>query len=163
MSRLEKAAEATGRLRVCESVKADMYIPFRKPDRPDAESPQLPSPRSSFGLMAVGAHRSLLREAYAFLCRKTLTQSQRTLSIPSFSSPMLFTTLFSVFAAVATVQAAAIDILPRQDKPTMPVFTATRVYQTLTNVPPYIVTATTTMTWTMSPSTTIAHPTGPGV
>ncbi|KAJ7111330.1 hypothetical protein C8R44DRAFT_883144 [Mycena epipterygia] len=43
-----------------------------------------------------------------------------------------------------------------------PVFTVTRVYKTITDVAPYIVDATTTMTFTQSPSTTIAHPTGPG-
>ncbi|KAJ7754354.1 hypothetical protein DFH07DRAFT_1061242 [Mycena maculata] len=46
--------------------------------------------------------------------------------------------------------------------PGPPVFTATRVYNTLTDVPPYFVTATTTVTWTQSPSTTFAFPTGPG-
>ncbi|KAJ7064304.1 hypothetical protein C8F01DRAFT_1130925 [Mycena amicta] len=44
-----------------------------------------------------------------------------------------------------------------------PVFTATRVYQTITDVPPYIITQTTTFTWTQSPSTTIANPTGTGL
>ncbi|KAJ6623647.1 hypothetical protein B0H10DRAFT_2213333 [Mycena sp. CBHHK59/15] len=43
-----------------------------------------------------------------------------------------------------------------------PVFTATRVFNTLTDVAPYIVKATTTITWTQSPSTTVAQPTGPG-
>ncbi|KAJ6472345.1 hypothetical protein C8R47DRAFT_1146437 [Mycena vitilis] len=71
---------------------------------------------------------------------------------------MFTKTLFLVFAAAASVQAA---VIARQ-KGGQPVFTATRVYQTITDVPPYIVTATTTMTWTASPSTTFAHPTGPG-
>ncbi|KAJ7513257.1 hypothetical protein B0H11DRAFT_2213776 [Mycena galericulata] len=44
----------------------------------------------------------------------------------------------------------------------MPVFTATREYKTTTDVPPYIITRTTTMTWTQSSSTTVAFPTGPG-
>ncbi|KAJ7779413.1 hypothetical protein DFH07DRAFT_950471 [Mycena maculata] len=42
------------------------------------------------------------------------------------------------------------------------VFTATRVYNTLTDIAPYFVTATTTVTWTQSPSTTFAFPTGSG-
>ncbi|KAJ7102019.1 hypothetical protein C8R44DRAFT_887798 [Mycena epipterygia] len=72
--------------------------------------------------------------------------------------------MFLMFAAVrvASVQAAA--IVPRADPPPhMPVFTATRVYETIMDVTPYIISATTTMTWTQSPSTTIANPTGPGV
>ncbi|KAJ7894324.1 hypothetical protein B0H14DRAFT_802996 [Mycena olivaceomarginata] len=44
----------------------------------------------------------------------------------------------------------------------MPVFTATRVYRTTTDVPPYIVDRTTTMVWTQSSSAVIACPTGPG-
>ncbi|KAJ7734090.1 hypothetical protein B0H16DRAFT_1578236 [Mycena metata] len=44
-----------------------------------------------------------------------------------------------------------------------PVFTATRVVQTITDVAPYIVTATTTVTWTQSPSTSFAHATGTGL
>ncbi|KAJ7358442.1 hypothetical protein B0H14DRAFT_3433812 [Mycena olivaceomarginata] len=71
---------------------------------------------------------------------------------------MFSKTLFVVFSAAASVQAA---VIARQRGPP-PVFTATRVYQTITDVPPYIVTATTTMTWTQSPSTTFVHPTGPG-
>ncbi|KAJ7486845.1 hypothetical protein FB451DRAFT_1534953 [Mycena latifolia] len=68
--------------------------------------------------------------------------------------------LLTAAAAVAAVHAAPLDA--RQKDHQMPVFTATRVYQTITDVPPYIITATTTMTWTQSPSTTFAHPTGPG-
>ncbi|KAF8193954.1 hypothetical protein K438DRAFT_1761523 [Mycena galopus ATCC 62051] len=52
---------------------------------------------------------------------------------------MFSKTLFIVFAAAASVHAAAIA---RQAQP--PVFTATRIYQTITDVPPYIVDATTT-------------------
>ncbi|KAJ6585757.1 hypothetical protein B0H19DRAFT_1250534 [Mycena capillaripes] len=70
---------------------------------------------------------------------------------------MLFQVVFSVLALASTVVAAA----PPKGPP--PVFTATRVYQTLTDVAPYIVTATTTVTWTQSPSTTMVHPTGPGL
>ncbi|KAJ7513239.1 hypothetical protein B0H11DRAFT_2213762 [Mycena galericulata] len=44
----------------------------------------------------------------------------------------------------------------------MPVFTATREYKTTTDVPPYIIARTTTMTWTQSSSTTVVFPTGPG-
>ncbi|KAJ7450587.1 hypothetical protein FB451DRAFT_1410280 [Mycena latifolia] len=44
-----------------------------------------------------------------------------------------------------------------------PVFTATRVYNTVTDIAPFIVKATTTITWTASPSTTVAEPTGPGL
>ncbi|KAJ6592398.1 hypothetical protein B0H19DRAFT_1245274 [Mycena capillaripes] len=72
----------------------------------------------------------------------------------------MFKTLLLLFAAAASVQAAV--IARQKGAPPPPVFTATRVYQTITDVPPYIVTATTTMTWTQSPSTTFAHPTGPG-
>jgi hypothetical protein len=79
---------------------------------------------------------------------------------------MFSKTLFLVFAAATSVQAAAIvrRIPPALDPtreliyvhfqvrqngpPPPPVFTATRVYQTITNRPPYIITATTTMTWT---------------
>ncbi|KAJ7108219.1 hypothetical protein C8R44DRAFT_884986 [Mycena epipterygia] len=78
---------------------------------------------------------------------------------------MFFTSLFLILtAAAASVQAVGI---PRQESsesaPPMPVFTVTRVYKTITDVAPYIVTATTTMTWTQSPSTTVANPTGTGV
>nr|GAT60401.1 predicted protein [Mycena chlorophos] len=44
--------------------------------------------------------------------------------------------------------------------PSEPVFTATRVYETLVSTPPYFVTLTTMITWTESPSTSIANPTG---
>ncbi|KAJ7026622.1 hypothetical protein C8F04DRAFT_1267844 [Mycena alexandri] len=73
---------------------------------------------------------------------------------------MFFSTFFCIFTAAASVQAAAIG---RQHNTGPPVFTATRVYETITDVPPYIVTATTTVIWTQSPSTSIAHPTGPGI
>ncbi|KAJ7909620.1 hypothetical protein B0H13DRAFT_2330208 [Mycena leptocephala] len=73
---------------------------------------------------------------------------------------MFSKTLFLVFAAAVYVQAA---VIARQNPPPPPVFTATRVYQTITDKPPYIITATTTMTWTQSPSTTIVFPTGPGL
>ncbi|KAJ7912290.1 hypothetical protein B0H13DRAFT_2327459 [Mycena leptocephala] len=43
-----------------------------------------------------------------------------------------------------------------------PVYTATRVFNTVTDVAPFIVKATSTVTWTASPSTTFAEPTGPG-
>ncbi|KAJ7021218.1 hypothetical protein C8F04DRAFT_1274049 [Mycena alexandri] len=68
--------------------------------------------------------------------------------------------LFKAFATVlALTSAAAAGPAP----PGPPVFTATRVFQTLTDVAPYIVTATTTVTWTQSPSTSFAHPTGTGL
>ncbi|KAJ6494283.1 hypothetical protein C8R45DRAFT_1135013 [Mycena sanguinolenta] len=85
---------------------------------------------------------------------------------------MFSKTLSLVCVAAATVQAA---VIARQNgPPPPPVFTATRVYQTITDVPPYIVTATTTVIWTStiyrvcdyhraSPTTTIAQPTGPGL
>ncbi|KAJ7028921.1 hypothetical protein C8F04DRAFT_1188194 [Mycena alexandri] len=53
---------------------------------------------------------------------------------------MFFSTFFCMFTAAASVQAAAIG---RQHNTGPPVFTATRVYETITDVPPYIVTATT--------------------
>ncbi|KAJ7743925.1 hypothetical protein DFH07DRAFT_1063494 [Mycena maculata] len=39
-------------------------------------------------------------------------------------------------------------------------FTVTRVFQTITDVAPFIVSATTVFTFTPSPSTSIAFPTG---
>ncbi|KAK7014017.1 hypothetical protein R3P38DRAFT_3277700 [Favolaschia claudopus] len=77
--------------------------------------------------------------------------------IPSLrSATMLSKILFLLFAIAASVQAAFIPE-PRE------VFTATRVYKTLTDVPPFIIEATTTFTWTAGPETTVAHPTGPGL
>ncbi|KAJ7734096.1 hypothetical protein B0H16DRAFT_1578251 [Mycena metata] len=64
---------------------------------------------------------------------------------------MLFKAVAAVLAVVSTVAAAAAH---------PPVFTATRVIQTITDAAPYIVTATTTVTWTQSPSTSFAHATG---
>ncbi|KAJ7617250.1 hypothetical protein FB45DRAFT_1034539 [Roridomyces roridus] len=69
---------------------------------------------------------------------------------------MFTKTLLLVLTAVGIVQAAAID----ERAPPPPVFTATRVYKTITNVAPYIVDATTVITWTQSPTTTIPHATG---
>ncbi|KAJ7166987.1 hypothetical protein C8R46DRAFT_1351183 [Mycena filopes] len=67
--------------------------------------------------------------------------------------------LFKVVATVLAI-ASAVAAVPAAGAP---VFTATRVFQTITNVAPFIVTATTTVTWTQSPSTTFAHPTGTGL
>ncbi|KAJ7455651.1 hypothetical protein B0H11DRAFT_2066901 [Mycena galericulata] len=66
--------------------------------------------------------------------------------------------LFKVLSvlALASVASAVPNAPP-------PVFTATRVFNTLTDVAPYIITATSTVTWTQSPSTVIAFPTGTGV
>ncbi|KAJ6513665.1 hypothetical protein C8R47DRAFT_1206969 [Mycena vitilis] len=66
---------------------------------------------------------------------------------------MLFTYVLSAAAFLFVGVSAAAD---------HPVFTATRVYNTLTDVAPYIVKGTTTFTYTASPSTTVAEPTGPG-
>ncbi|KAJ7779418.1 hypothetical protein DFH07DRAFT_1055984 [Mycena maculata] len=44
-----------------------------------------------------------------------------------------------------------------------PVFTATREFNTLTDIAPYFVTATSTVTWTQSPSTSVVDPTGTGI
>ncbi|KAJ7351280.1 hypothetical protein DFH08DRAFT_1078377 [Mycena albidolilacea] len=68
---------------------------------------------------------------------------------------MLFKVFLSIFALASTVVA-----VPKEHAP---VFTATRVYKTLTDVAPFIVTGTTTVTWTQSPSTVVATPTGPGL
>ncbi|KAJ7458607.1 hypothetical protein FB451DRAFT_1406360 [Mycena latifolia] len=68
---------------------------------------------------------------------------------------MLFKVVLSVLAL-----ASATAAVPKEGPP---VFTATRVFKTLTDIPPFIVTATTTMTWTQSPSTIIAEPTGTGL
>ncbi|KAJ6474981.1 hypothetical protein C8R45DRAFT_1160238 [Mycena sanguinolenta] len=70
---------------------------------------------------------------------------------------MLFKIVFSALALASVVSAAGAP------KGNLPVLTATRVFQSVTDVAPYIVTATTTVTWTVSPSTTFAHPTGPGL
>ncbi|KAJ7077671.1 hypothetical protein B0H15DRAFT_954963 [Mycena belliarum] len=70
---------------------------------------------------------------------------------------MFSTLLIALVAAAAAVHAAPIDT-PENPR----IFTATRVYQTITDVEPYIITATTIMTWTAGPSTTVAFPTGPG-
>ncbi|KAJ7434321.1 hypothetical protein B0H11DRAFT_2296329 [Mycena galericulata] len=63
-----------------------------------------------------------------------------------FSKPLL-----SVAALLLVGVSASDDI----------VFTATRVVNTVTDVAPYIVQATSTVTWTQSPSTSIASATGP--
>ncbi|KAF8187868.1 hypothetical protein K438DRAFT_1834308 [Mycena galopus ATCC 62051] len=67
-----------------------------------------------------------------------------------------------LLGAVVAVGALSIPIHNAQMPFDMPVFTATRVYKTVTDTPPYIVTRTTTMTWTQSPTTSIPFPTGPG-
>ncbi|KAJ7469669.1 hypothetical protein FB451DRAFT_1400496 [Mycena latifolia] len=68
---------------------------------------------------------------------------------------MLFKAVLSVLALASATVAAPDD--------TAEVFVATRVYKTVTDVAPYIVTATSTFTWTQSPSTTVAQPTGSGI
>ncbi|KAJ7728491.1 hypothetical protein B0H16DRAFT_1734642 [Mycena metata] len=68
-----------------------------------------------------------------------------------------------LFKGVATVLALASAVAAGPAPPPPPVFTATRVYKTITDVAPYIVTATTTVTWTQSPSTSFTHPTGTGL
>ncbi|KAJ6573231.1 hypothetical protein B0H10DRAFT_2237203 [Mycena sp. CBHHK59/15] len=68
---------------------------------------------------------------------------------------MLFQAVLIV-SAIATALAAGPQSGP-------PVFTATRVFKTVTDEAPFIVTATSTVTWTMSPSTVIPSPTGPGL
>ncbi|KAK7036291.1 hypothetical protein R3P38DRAFT_619939 [Favolaschia claudopus] len=77
---------------------------------------------------------------------------------------MFFKSLFLVFAAAVSVQAAAIPHDVEADGPPggPKTFTATRVYKTITDEFPYIIEATTTVTWTAGPTTTITHPTGPG-
>ncbi|KAJ7842341.1 hypothetical protein B0H14DRAFT_3868898 [Mycena olivaceomarginata] len=67
---------------------------------------------------------------------------------------MLFKMFLSIFAL-----ASAVVAVPKEPA----VFTATRVYKTLTDVAPFIVTGTTTVTWIQSPSTVVATPTGPGL
>ncbi|KAJ7153886.1 hypothetical protein C8R43DRAFT_1126561 [Mycena crocata] len=66
---------------------------------------------------------------------------------------MLFKSVFS--AAILLV----VGVSAQQGR----VFTATRVFNTLTDVAPFIVKATTVTTWTASPSTTVVQPTGPGL
>ncbi|KAJ6571031.1 hypothetical protein DFH09DRAFT_1313041 [Mycena vulgaris] len=70
---------------------------------------------------------------------------------------MLFKVALSLLA-LASASAA----VPKAG-PAPLVFTATREFKSLTDVAPYIVTATTTLTWTQSPSTIIAEPTGTGI
>ncbi|KAJ6485374.1 hypothetical protein C8R47DRAFT_1129991 [Mycena vitilis] len=70
----------------------------------------------------------------------------------------MFLKVVCTVLALASFAAAA-----AAPKGNAPVFTATRAYQTITDVAPYIVTKTTTFTWTQSPSTQLSHPTGPGI
>ncbi|KAJ7291557.1 hypothetical protein C8J57DRAFT_1273418 [Mycena rebaudengoi] len=67
----------------------------------------------------------------------------------------MFFKAFCVFSALALAIAAPV---PEAGD----VFTVTRIYHTFTDRPPYIIDATTTMTFTASPTTTIQFPTGPG-
>ncbi|KAJ7727539.1 hypothetical protein DFH07DRAFT_851732 [Mycena maculata] len=76
---------------------------------------------------------------------------------------MFFQTLLLLLTAAASVQAAPVKPASASPSGSLPVFTATRVYQTLTDVFPYFIPATTTITWTQSPSTTIVNPTGTGL
>ncbi|KAJ7866122.1 hypothetical protein B0H13DRAFT_2054191 [Mycena leptocephala] len=78
------------------------------------------------------------------------------------SYPLMALKLVLVLAAVAFAGAMPMYIYDAQFAFDMPVFTVTREYKTITDVPPYIVTRTTTMTWTQSSSTVIPFPTGPG-
>ncbi|KAK7038505.1 hypothetical protein R3P38DRAFT_2906277 [Favolaschia claudopus] len=70
--------------------------------------------------------------------------------------------LLALVAASAVVAAPAADAEADKDGAAR-VFTATRMYQTLTDVSPFIVTRTTTFVWTASGTTTVAEPTGPGM
>ncbi|KAJ7436825.1 hypothetical protein FB451DRAFT_1570888 [Mycena latifolia] len=72
---------------------------------------------------------------------------------------MLFKSVLSA-AALFFAGVAAQGLAEVEHKP---VFTATRVYNTATDIAPFIVKATTTFTWTASPSTIVAKPTGPGL
>ncbi|KAJ7477354.1 hypothetical protein FB451DRAFT_189402 [Mycena latifolia] len=82
------------------------------------------------------------------------------LSILAVRVPVLtmLSKIFLAFALAIAVHAAPLDARD-EDVNIMPVFTATRMYLTTTDVAPYIITATTTMTWTQSPSTTVAFAT----
>ncbi|KAK7050578.1 hypothetical protein R3P38DRAFT_3174050 [Favolaschia claudopus] len=73
---------------------------------------------------------------------------------------MLFKVVVSLLALASAVLAAP---PPKGDEPSHSVFTATREFKTLTDIAPYIVTKTTTMVWTASPTTTLTQPTGPGL
>ncbi|KAJ7846620.1 hypothetical protein B0H14DRAFT_2771757 [Mycena olivaceomarginata] len=73
---------------------------------------------------------------------------------------MLFKMFLSIFALAFCRRSDAEHFqVPKEPA----VFTATRVYKTLTDVAPFIVTGTTTVTWIQSPSTVVATPTGPGL
>ncbi|KAJ7434821.1 hypothetical protein B0H11DRAFT_2257908 [Mycena galericulata] len=67
---------------------------------------------------------------------------------------MLFNAFFTVLATVSFVAAIPQEIPDA--------IVATRVFKTLTDVAPFIVPATTVFTFTPSPSTSIAFPTGSG-
>ncbi|KAJ7216867.1 hypothetical protein B0H12DRAFT_1153929 [Mycena haematopus] len=71
--------------------------------------------------------------------------------------------LFKVVVSVLAFASAGVAASKPDRSQELPVFTATRAYKTITDVAPYIVTATTTVIWTASPSTVISEPTGPGL
>ncbi|KAJ7438623.1 hypothetical protein B0H11DRAFT_2254440 [Mycena galericulata] len=64
---------------------------------------------------------------------------------------------FNAFFILATLSFVA--AIPQE---TPDALVVTRVYKTLTDVSPFIVSATTVFTFTPSPSTSIAFATGPG-
>ncbi|KAF8209150.1 hypothetical protein K438DRAFT_2012434 [Mycena galopus ATCC 62051] len=65
------------------------------------------------------------------------------------------------FNALLCLSALAVASAVPQDIP--PPFTVTRVFKTITDVAPFIVDTTTVFTFTPSPSTSIAFPTGTGL
>ncbi|KAJ7222977.1 hypothetical protein B0H12DRAFT_1150789 [Mycena haematopus] len=71
--------------------------------------------------------------------------------------------LLKLAACALAFASAAVAVSKPDRSQELPVFTATRAYKTITDVAPYIVTATTTVIWTASPSTVISEPTGPGL
>ncbi|KAJ7242474.1 hypothetical protein C8J57DRAFT_1504042 [Mycena rebaudengoi] len=64
------------------------------------------------------------------------------------------------FKALLCLSAIVLAVAVPQEAP--PVFTAIRVEKFITDIAPFIVDRTTTITFTPSPSTQIAEPTGPG-
>lgn len=62
--------------------------------------------------------------------------------------------------SILSVAALFVAAVAAQEDPA--VFTATRVVNTVTDVAPFFMKTTTTLTWTASPSTVVVQPTGPG-
>ncbi|KAJ7073194.1 hypothetical protein C8F01DRAFT_270120 [Mycena amicta] len=71
--------------------------------------------------------------------------------------------LFNLKSLLFVASMSSVLVCSAADAAKGPVFTATQVYNTIVDHAPFMVQATRTITWTASPSTTIAQPTGPGI